>query len=152
MDFITVLIIIMGIANGGIYYVTWRSITSLQRLVHPKADRRNGISADLSLSAEECAALGKSSDRASFFYTLFLNITAVFPLLGILGTVWSLMKLSGADDISASFGMALRTTLVGLIFAIVYKLADSLISPRLDRALDEADYLIHQHDLEKRER
>lgn len=152
MDFITVLIIIMGIANGGIYYVTWRSITSLQRLVHPKADRRNGINADLALSAEECAALGKSSDRASFFYTLFLNITAVFPLLGILGTVWSLMKLSGADDISASFGMALRTTLVGLIFAIVYKLADSLISPRLDRALDEADYLIHQHDLEKRER
>lgn len=152
MDFITVLIIIMGIANGGVYYLTWRLIASLQKLVHPKADRRNGIKADLALSAEECAALSRSSDRASFFYTLFLNITAVFPLMGILGTVWSLMKLSGADDISASFGMALRTTLWGLIFAIIFKLLDSLISPKLDRALDEAEYLIHEHDLEKRDK
>lgn len=149
MDFITVLIILLGLANGGVYYLTWRLINNLCVLVHPKADRRNGIKADLSISAEESAQLSKSSDRASFFYTLFLNITAVFPLMGILGTVWSLMKLTGADDISANFGMALRTTLWGLIFAIVFKLLDSLISPKLDRALDEADYLIHEHDKEK---
>ena len=150
MDLITVLIIIMGAVNGGVYYVTWQMITSLQRLVHPKADRRNGINADLAITGEESAALSKHSDRASFFYTLFLNITAVFPRMGILGTVWSLMKLTGTDDISANFGMALRTTLWGLIFAIIFKLLDSLISPKLDRALDEADYLIHEHDREKR--
>ena len=150
MDFITVLIVILGIVNGFVYYITWRLIGSLQKLVHPKADRRNGIKADLAITAEESAALSRSSDRASFFYTLFLNITAVFPLMGILGTVWSLMKLTGADDISANFGMALHTTLWGLIFAIIFKLADSLISPKLDRALDEADYLIHEHDKEKR--
>lgn len=150
MDFITVLIILLGIFNGGVYYITWRLIASLQKLVHPKADRRNGIKADLAITAEESAALSKSSDKASFFYTLFLNITAVFPLMGILGTVWSLMRLTGADDISANFGMALRTTLWGLIFAIIFKLLDSLISPKLDRALDEADYLIHEHDKEKR--
>lgn len=150
MDFITVLIILLGIGNGGVYYITWRLIDNLQKLVHPKADRRNGIKADLAITAEEAAALSKSSDKASFFYTLFLNITAVFPLMGILGTVMSLMKLTGADDISANFGMALRTTLWGLIFAIVFKLLDSMISPRLDRALDESDYLIHEHDKEKR--
>lgn len=150
MDFITILIIILGIANGGVYYITWRAIGGLQKLVHPKADRRNGIKADLAMTSEETAQLGKSSDRASFFYTLFLNITAVFPLMGILGTVWSLMKLTGTDDISANFGTALRTTLWGLIFAIIFKLLDSLISPKLDRALDEADYLIHEHDMEKR--
>ena len=150
MDFITILIIIMGAVNGGVYYVTWQMIAALQKLVHPKADRRNGIGADLAITGEESAELGKRSDRASFFYTLFLNITAVFPLMGILGTVWSLMKLTGADDISANFGMALRTTLWGLIFAIVFKLLDSLISPKLERALDEAEYLIHEHDKEKR--
>lgn len=150
MDFITVMIIIMGVANGGVYYVTWQMINALQKLVHPKADRRNGLAADLAITSEESAELSKRSDRASFFYTLFLNITAVFPLMGILGTVWSLMKLTGADDISANFGMALRTTLWGLIFAIIFKLLDSLISPKLDRALDEADYLIHEHDKEKR--
>lgn len=150
MDFITVIIIIMGAVNGFVYYITWQMITGLQKLVHPKADRRNGIGADLAITSEESAQLSKHSDRASFFYTLFLNITAVFPLMGILGTVWSLMKLTGTDDISANFGMALRTTLWGLIFAIVFKLLDSLISPKLDRALDEADYLIHEHDQEKR--
>lgn len=152
MDFITVLIIILGAANLGVFFITQRVVAGLEKLVHPKADRRNGISADLSLTSEETAQLGKSSARASFFYTLFLNLTAVFPLLGILGTVISLMKLSGADDIAASFGMALRTTLWGLIFAIIFKLMDSLISARLDRALDEADYLIHEHDLEKLEK
>lgn len=152
MDFITVLIIILGAANLGVFFITQRAVAGLEKLVHPKADRRNGISADLSLTSEETAQLGKSSARASFFYTLFLNLTAVFPLLGILGTVISLMKLSGADDIAASFGMALRTTLWGLIFAIVFKLMDSLISAKLDRALDEADYLIHEHDLEKLEK
>lgn len=152
MDFITVLIIILGAANFGVFIVTRRVVAGLEKLVHPKSDRRNGISADLAMTSEETAQLGKSSDRASFFYTLFLNLTAVFPLLGILGTVISLMKLSGTDDIAANFGMALRTTLWGLIFAIVFKLLDSLISAKLDRALDEADYLIHEHDLEKMEK
>lgn len=150
MDFITILIIILGIANGGVFFITRRAVGGLEKLVHPKADRRNGISADLAMTSEETAQLGKSSDRASFFYTLFSNLTAVFPLLGILGTVISLMRLTGADDISANFGMALRTTLWGLIFAIFFKLLDSWISPKLDRALDEADYLIHEHDMEKR--
>ena len=150
MDIITILIILLGLANGFVYYITWRLIANLQKLVHPKADRRNGIKAELSITSEEAAALSKSSDKASIFYTLFINITAVFPLMGILGTVMSLMKLTGADDISANFGTALRTTLWGLIFAIVFKLLDSVISPRLDRALDESDYLIHEHDKEKR--
>lgn len=148
MDFITVLIIILGICNGGIYYITHLKITALQKLVHPKADRRNGIAAPLEITAEESAALEKSSDRASSWYTLYLNLTAVFPLLGILGTVISLMKLTGAEDISANFGMALRTTLWGLIFAIIFKVMDSFISPKLDRALDEADYVIRQHDMQ----
>lgn len=151
MDFITVLIIILGAGNLGVFFLTQRAVSGLEKLVHPKADRRNGIGADLSLTSEETAQLGKSSAKASFWYTLYLNLTAVFPLLGILGTVISLMKLSGTDDIAANFGMALRTTLWGLIFAILFKLLDSAISAKLDRALDEADYLIHEHDLHKTE-
>lgn len=149
MDFITVVIILVGLFNIFVYYTTWKVIAKLQKLVHPKADRRNGIKADLNITAEESAALSKCSDLASSCYTMYLNLTAVFPLLGILGTVLSLMRLSGADDISANFGMALRTTFAGLIAAILFKVADSFISPKLDRALDEADYLIHQHDKEK---
>ncbi|MCM1164421.1 MAG: hypothetical protein NC401_00245 [Ruminococcus sp.] len=42
------------------------------------------------------------------------------------------------------------TTFQGLVCAIGFKIADSFITARLDRALDEADYLVHEHDKEKR--
>lgn len=148
---VTILIPILAAVNVLVYLRSRRVISALEKIVYPKSDRLYGVQADLTLTDEDCRKLRDGTTKASFFYTLFGNITAVFPLLGILGTVVSLMNLSGTDDLSANFSSALLTTFLGLIFAIAFKLLDAGISSRLDRALDEADYLIHRHDKERRE-
>lgn len=137
--YITPAIIVLGVLNGAVFFLARRAITRLRRLVHPLAhydfkDRQ-------SFSGNELVAL---SDRAAQLYTIYTNLTAVFPLLGIFGTVCSLLGLSGTQDISVHFSTALDTTVWGLIFAIFYKVLDSALSSRLDRALDEADYQIHK--------
>ena len=152
LDVITLFIVLMSAFNAIIYVKAFIKIKRLDEIVHPKSDRRVGMQANMAITDDDCAELSKSSDSAARSYTLFTNITAMFPLLGIFGTVVSLMKSSGSDDLSANFSMALMTTAAGLIAAMIFKLLDSFISSTLDRALDEADYLIHEHDEEKRKK
>ena len=147
IDPITLIIVIIGIVNAIVYRFAFSKIKHLDGIVHPKSDRRIGMQASMSITDDDYAQLSRFSDSAARSYTLFTNITAIFPLLGIFGTV-----VSGTDDLSVNFSMALMTTAAGLIAAMIFKFLDSFISSTLDRALDEADYLIHEHDEEKRKR
>lgn len=150
-DLISFVILSACVLNVLVYLAVIKNISKLEDTVRPKSDRRNGVMAQLALSDSESRELADCSGKASGAYALFTNITAVFPLLGILGTVTSLMRLAGTENLSDNFMSALATTFWGLICAIGFKIADSFITARLDRALDEADYLIHEHDKEKRE-
>lgn len=147
---VTIAIPVLAAVNVGVYLKARRSIAVLEKIVYPKSDRLYGLQADLNVTDEDCKRLRDGTAKASTLYAFFGNITAVFPLLGILGTVVSLMNLSGTDDLSANFSSALLTTFLGLIFAIAFKLTDAGISSRLERALDEADYIVHRHDKERR--
>ncbi|MCM1164420.1 MAG: MotA/TolQ/ExbB proton channel family protein [Lachnospiraceae bacterium] len=149
-DLISFVILIACVVNVLVFLAVRKNISRLENTVRPKIDRRNGVTARLALTDSESSELAECSGRATGAYALFTNLTAVFPLLGILGTVTSLMRLSGADDLSENFMSALSTTFWGLVCAIGFKIADSFITARLDRALDEADYLVHEHDKEKR--
>lgn len=151
MDVITVIIILLSVFNIAVFVFELLTIKKLETIVRPKTDRRVGIEAKLKLSDEEIRALLNCVGKASGLYAFFTNLTAVFPLLGILGTVISLMSISGTADLSDNFSFALRTTFAGLIAAITFKIMDSFITARLDSVLDESDYLIHEHDKEKRE-
>lgn len=152
LDAITLFIIFMAAFNVVVYVKAFVKIKHLDEIVHPKSDRRVGMQVNLAITDDDCAKLSDFSGSAARSYTLFTNITAIFPLLGIFGTVMSLLKSSNADDLPANFLMALTTTAAGLIAAMIFKFLDSFISSTLDRALDEADYLIHEHDEEKRKR
>lgn len=151
-DLITKIIISVGVINTIVFFATHISVNHLRNLINPKGDRRNGVQVRLKITDEESNKLCKTSFWASGLYTFYSNITAIFPLLGILGTVWALMQLNstGAENISINFSVALNTTFAGLICAIIFKSVDFTVSPRLDHALDDADYLIKQHDEEKR--
>lgn len=82
---------------------------------------------DKKVSAMREAAVGR--------YTLFVNVTGIFPLLGILGTVISLLGMVGtSQSVESGFFAALTSTFWGLIFAITFKFLDSFISPKLDDA------------------
>lgn len=72
-------------------------------------------------------------EQTDFWYTLFTNVTGIFTLLGILGTVRSLLNIvnSGAD-INNEFLGALTSTFWGIVFTIVFKIADTCISTKLN--------------------
>ena len=82
------------------------------------------------LDEEEIVSLRKSSEA---FYTVFANITSIFPLLGILGTVISLMPMvADMADMSRNFFAALTSTFWGLVFAIIFKLLDGFLVSRIE--------------------
>lgn len=137
--YITPAIWLLAAVNLVFYIITRSQIGKLQNSVRSWV--LYGFRGEGSTDVKE---LITSSDSAAFWYTLYANITAIFPLMGILGTVCSLIGLSPSADTSNSFFTALDTTIWGLIFAMVFKIADSFISSKLDRALDEAEYQIHK--------
>ena len=73
----------------------------------------------------------ETSDK---YYTMFTNLTGIFPLLGILGTVISLLPMvQDIGNMQQNFFVALTSTLWGLIFAIFFKVLDGMLSPRIER-------------------
>ncbi len=75
-------------------------------------------------------ALRKNSEA---FYTIFANVTSIFPLLGILGTVVSLLPMvADMADMTQNFFAALTSTFWGLVFAIIFKLLDGFLSSRIE--------------------
>lgn len=147
--FITPAIGVFGIINFIIWLWARHEIKKLESIVFPQGDRRYGNSY-AEITENDLDILSKASSFATSAYALFANFSAIFPLLGIFGTVCSLMRLSGTDNMLDNFSIALDTTAYGLVFAMFFKFLDSFISSKLDRALDGADYQIHEHDKEKR--
>ena len=78
-------------------------------------------------------------------YTLYINLTAIFPLMGILGTVISLLGMVGdTSDIEGGFFAALTSTFWGLVFAITFKFLDGFISPKLEDGEHAADLFMQR--------
>lgn len=70
-------------------------------------------------------------NRTGSLYSLFVNLTGIFPLLGILGTVISLLGMVGdMTNVQDNFYGALTSTFWGLVFAIIFKFLDGIISAK----------------------
>lgn len=96
-----------------------------------------------SLSEKKVSAL---RERAESRYTLYVNITGIFPLLGILGTVISLLGMVGSpDSVTNGFFAALTSTFWGLVFAIGFKFTDGFISSKLDDGERAAELYIYRN-------
>ena len=87
---------------------------------------------DQKISALREAAVSK--------YTLYINLTAIFPLMGILGTVISLLGMVGdTSDIEGGFFAALTSTFWGLVFAITFKFLDGFIDDQMEMTEELVD-------------
>ncbi|MCR5788285.1 MAG: MotA/TolQ/ExbB proton channel family protein [Lachnospiraceae bacterium] len=67
-------------------------------------------------------------------YNVYAQLIPIFPLLGILGTVWGLVRQLVSGDIElmlASLNIALWSTLFGLIWAILLKFLAVICNARL---------------------
>ena len=87
-------------------------------------------------------------------YVAWTQVITLFPMLGILGTVMGLIfggSLSNIDQLVAGLGMALWTTLLGLLFAIGLKFYDSIslgkMINNIDAAFNKADSVISKEQL-----
>lgn len=82
----------------------------------------------------------------TIMYSLFVTLITIFPLLGMFGTVKSLLQLNLTDEnaiISArsSFFDALTSTAWGIIFAIIFKLVNAIISKHAEDNIDKISEL-----------
>ena len=123
--------------NAGIFLLTRRRALALYRRLHlviflPTQPMEGGavVTSSRSFAVEE---LVKLREEAESLYALFSNLTAIFPLLGILGTVISLLPMvADMGNLENNFFAALTSTFWGLVFAIAFKLCDAFLSARME--------------------
>lgn len=139
------IIIVFAGVNVFFYFRTKRAIKKTDDIFHPRNDKVNRVSARMQWSSEEISKLKDMRKRLVKQYTWYANITAIFPLLGILGTVAALVTYSDLTMME-NFMVALSTTLLGVFCAIVFKGIDAGLSGPLDVIIEDADYVIHEYE------
>ena len=148
------IIFLAAVSNGLCYYFTRRYTDQLYRKLHMvvfipshREDPEAVANAVRSVDEEEIVALRKRSES---LYSIFVNVTAIFPLLGILGTVVSLLPMvADMADMQQNFFAALTSTFWGLVFAIVFKLLDGFLASRIEDNDKNVALLLERRDLTK---
>ncbi len=131
------LIFIAAVFNGACYYLTRLYTDRLYRKLHlvvfvpsHQEEPEEVTKSIRDLDEGEFVSLRKKSES---FYSLFTNITSIFPLMGILGTVISLLPMvSEMADMQQNFFAALTSTFWGLVFSIIFKLMDGFLTSRIE--------------------
>ncbi|WP_164172729.1 MotA/TolQ/ExbB proton channel family protein [Ruminococcus flavefaciens] len=83
----------------------------------------------------------------SAFYTIFITLISIFPLLGMGGTVLALLKLDMVNESAISnaqnnFFDALTSTMWGIIFAIFFKTFNAIFATYIEDSISRlSDYL-----------
>lgn len=123
------LIILLAMLTGYIYYRCWRYARDLNRILQPKGNLAMGSGGqeainrhfDYYLDDRGESRIIEQRQRMDQGYIFFLNLVAVFPLMGLLGTVLALIPMVEALETNFFF-MALTSTFWGIVFAIVFKI------------------------------
>ncbi len=139
-----IIMVFVGI-NIVLYYWTKKDIKKADDMFHPKNDKVNGVSAKMRWGREEISKLKDIRKGLVTKYAWYANITAIFPLLGILGTVAALVTYSDVTMME-NFMVALSTTLLGVLGAIIFKGIDAGLSGPMDVIIDNADYVIQDYE------
>lgn len=125
------LIFILAVLNVFFFLRLKVEIGSLRKILYPSASLSSGKESyealgehylsHLDVKGEEM--LIEKRSRMNMFYSLYENITQIFPLMGLLGTVISLIPMvSELSSLNPSlFFSALTSTFWGIVFAIIFK-------------------------------
>ena len=145
-----IFILFFAIATGAVFYLTFRVQKTLfdnlrinERLANPKEKKQ---STPKDIREHEDLVL-KQRDKMNVRYAFFSNMTTIFPLLGMLGTVKSLIGVASniaGTEIDQFFG-ALTSTAWGIIFAVIFKMLDSVISVKVTTNNKEVDTLLERN-------
>ncbi len=131
------IIFIAAVLTGVIYYKLRESADKLYNKMHLTVfvpdGGASGKEAENDISVIRETDIVTMRNHTGKLYSMFVNMTGIFPLLGILGTVVSLLGLVADDtDVTGNFYGALTSTFWGLIFAIIFKFMDGIISAKIE--------------------
>ena len=132
-----ILIFIAAVFTAAVYRRLKQSADKLYKKMHLTVfvpdGGRSKREADREISGlreQDVVAMRNHTGR---LYSLFVNLTGIFPLLGILGTVISLLGLVADNtDVTGNFYGALTSTFWGLVFAIIFKFLDGIVSAKIE--------------------
>lgn len=94
------------------------------------------------LTAEELLEYREKTNRV---YALYSNFTTMFPLLGMLGTVVSLIMMADSINTAAteSFFAALTSTFWGIVAALIFKALDAFVSYKIEDNEKHMEYILN---------
>ena len=95
-------------------------------------EKLNDIYDESQLDLQKLSLLHHKEER---YHQIFVSITSILPLLGILGTVIALLNSANADIaiLKSNFTSALTSTFWGLLGAIICKGVEGVISPIIEQ-------------------
>lgn len=127
--------------------IVFKHFNSSDRIVNlndeaKEALRENTKSENKKLTAEELLEYREKTNRV---YALFSNFTTMFPLLGMLGTVVSLIMMTDSINTAAteSFLAALTSTFWGIVAALIFKGLDALVSYKIEDNEKHMEYILN---------
>ena len=144
-----IIILIWALLTGLFCFAVRRSLHSVENDL--RTSRRNASKSNEKITLPNLAELENQLqpkiEKLNKRYTLLINFISTFPLLGMLGTVKSLIGLaSGMSDNSneleiTMFFSALTSTAWGIIFAIVFKTFTSGIISKTETSNKEYEII-----------
>lgn len=143
------IIIILALINVCLFFRIYLMVKKVQDMFHPSSDKQFNVNPCMEWDNRQISELSSKRKKLVSSYTLYANFTAIFPLLGILGTVAALVTYT-SETMMDSFMVALGTTLFGVFFAILFKGIDSFISGPIDILVDDINDIIRRFDKEMR--
>lgn len=145
MDFIlknyNAIMVVLAVANGILLVWYWYRVNILKNTLGLRSKGKSKIATDDNDRARPVPSseVAQALSKATVLSSVYNNATSLFPLLGILGTVLSLIPINESSAVvSELFGVALYSTAIGVICAIVYKGIGSVPSGILDYCTDIA--------------
>lgn len=157
---IEVFIVLWAAAICVLFVLCWRlsrelhnDLSPRERRANPNEEKKRPETREERRTYEDMIV--EKRDRMNLLYSLFANFTSALPLLGMLGTVVSLIALAGNMEEQTiavdRFFTALYTTGLGIFFAFIYKALDAVISVKVAANNKEADTLLERNSVRKRQ-
>ncbi len=83
------------------------------------------------------------------FYSIFSSVNSAFPMVGMLGTILSLLRMveQSQEHVTISFTVALTSTFWGLVFALAFKAVDATLQPMVEQNRENLKMLLERVDL-----
>lgn len=105
-----------------------KAVKKTGRMKEGKGKVTKTIELEVKKNWEEFDQFLEEYQKSGWVYSAFSLIIQIFTLLGILGTVAGLyLAMSNGQDMYEGVELALSTTILGILFAIIYKVVDIVI-------------------------